>query len=83
MDSATKLSFRDVSEEVEKYTSGVISSSTVYCLLTRVTQEAIEEEKRQHKSWYKEGKIPPSGERKVTILYMEAESSRQSKRAEG
>ena len=31
VDSATKLSFRKVSEEVEKYTAGVISSSTVYC----------------------------------------------------
>jgi hypothetical protein len=73
VDSATKLSFRDVSEEVEKYTAGVISSSTVYCLLTRVTQGAIEAEKRQHKSWYKEGNIPPAGERKVSILYMEAD----------
>jgi hypothetical protein len=41
VDSATKLSFRKVSEEVEKYTAGVISASTVHCLLTRVTQDAI------------------------------------------
>ena len=70
MDSATKLSFRKVVEEVEKYTAGVISASTVHCLLTRVTQDAICEEKTQHESWYED--VPP-GERKVSILYMEAD----------
>ena len=39
VDSATKLSFRKVGEEVEKYTAGVISASKVHCLLTRVTQK--------------------------------------------
>jgi hypothetical protein len=73
VDSATKLSFRKVSEEVEKYTAGVISSSTVHCLLQRVTPDAIDEEKKRHKSWYKDGNIPPPGERKVSILYMEAD----------
>jgi len=51
VDSATKLSFRKVSEEVEKYTAGVISASTVHCILQRITQDAIDEEKKQHKSW--------------------------------
>ena len=73
MDSATKLSFRKVSKEVEKYTAGVISASTVHCLLTRVTQDAICEEEKQHESWYEDGVIPPPGERKVSILYMEAD----------
>jgi len=45
VDSATKLSFRKVCQEVEKYTAGVISSSTVHCLLQRVAQSAIDEEK--------------------------------------
>jgi hypothetical protein len=73
VDSTTKLSFRKVSDEVEKYTAGVISASTVHCLLQRVAQDAIDEEKKQHKSWYKDGNIPPPGERKVSILYMEAD----------
>lgn len=73
VDSATKLSFRKVSKEVEKYTAGVISASTVHCLLTRVTQDAICEEANQHDSWYEDGVIPPPGERKVSILYMEAD----------
>ena len=73
LDSATKLSFRKVSEEVEKYTAGVISASTVHCLLTRVTQDAISQEKKQHESWYEEDIIPSAGERKVSILYMEAD----------
>ena len=76
VDSATKLSFRKVGEEVEKYTAGVISSSTVHCLLTRVAQEAIDEEKKHHKSWYKDGNIPLPGERRVSILYMEADGLR-------
>ena len=41
--------------------------------MTRVTQDAIDEEKKQHKSWYGDGIIPPPGERKVSILYMEAD----------
>ena len=56
VDSSTKLSFRKVGEEVEKYTAGVISSS--------------DEEKRQHKLWYEDGLIPPSGRRKASILYI-------------
>ncbi len=77
VDSAVKMSFRDACVEAEKYTAGVISASTVHCLLTRVTKDAIEEEKKQHKSWYEDGSIPPPGERKVPIkvpiLYMEAD----------
>jgi hypothetical protein len=73
VDSATELSFRKVSAEVEKYTAGVISASTVHCLLQRVAQDAINEDKKQHESWYEEGIIPPSGERKTSILYMEAD----------
>ena len=41
--------------------------------MSRVTQDAICEDKKQHESWYKDGIIPPPGERKVPILYMEAD----------
>lgn len=73
VDSAVKMSFRDACMEAEKYTAGVISASTVHCLLTRVTKDAISKEKKQHESWYEDGSIPPPGERKVSILYMEAD----------
>ena len=73
VDSATKLSFRKVGEEVEKYTAGVISAPTVHRLLTRVSKDAINEDKKQHESWYDDCDIPPPGEGKVSILYMEAD----------
>jgi len=40
LDSATGNTFRRVSKEVEKYTAGVLSASTVHGLLQKVTQDA-------------------------------------------
>jgi hypothetical protein len=45
LDSATGNTFRKVSREVEKYTAGVLSASTVHGLLQRVTQDVIDKER--------------------------------------
>jgi hypothetical protein len=73
VESATGSTFRRVSREVEKYTAGVISASTVHRLLQEVTQDAIDSEKQEWKSCFEDGSIPPPGDRKVDVLYTEAD----------
>ena len=45
LESATGNTFRKVSREVDKYTAGVLSASTVQGLLQRVTQDVIDKER--------------------------------------
>ena len=56
VDSATGSTFRRVSGEVEKYTAGVLSASTVHGLLQRVSQDAIDKEKSDGVLKEREGK---------------------------
>jgi hypothetical protein len=73
VESATGSSFRRVSREVEKYTAGVLSASTVHGLLQRVTRDAIDKEKRDWHSCFADGSLSPPGERRVLVLYTEAD----------
>jgi hypothetical protein len=73
VDSATKLSFRNTAEEVDKYTLGVISASTVHRILQRVSQTTIDEDRRLHESWYEKGQVPLPPEKKKSLLFSEAD----------
>lgn len=73
VDSATNSTFRTVSREVEKYSAGVLSASTVHRLLQKVTGDAISAEKDTCKSCFEEGDLPPPGEGKAPVLYVEAD----------
>lgn len=73
VDSATGSTFRRVSREVEKYTAGVLSASTVHALLQRVTQDAIDKEKWDWHSCFESGILSPSGRGKAPVLYTEAD----------
>jgi len=73
VDSATGSTFRRVSREVEKYTAGVLSASTVHGLLQRVTQNAIDREKADWRSCFESGTLSPPGPGKIPVLYTEAD----------
>lgn len=73
VDSATKLSFRKASVEAEKYSAGVLSATTVHRLLQKVTQDATQEDKAEWHDCFEHGRLPPSGRRKVPVLYVEAD----------
>ena len=73
VDSATGSSFRRVSREVEKYTAGVLSASTVHGLLQRVCQDAIVMDKQNWRSCFEDGSLSPPGTRRVPVLYTEAD----------
>jgi hypothetical protein len=71
VDSSTRSTFRNVSRDVEKYTAGVLSASTVHRLLQRVVRDTISAEEREHESSFEHGKLPPSGEKKAPLLFVE------------
>jgi hypothetical protein len=73
LDSATGNTFRKVSREVEKYTAGVLSASTVHGLLQRVTQDVIDKERDDWHHCFEAGSLSPPGERKTPALYTEAD----------
>lgn len=73
VDSATGSTFRRVCREVEKYTAGVISAPTVHRLLQKVTQDAIERDRQDWKSCFEDGSLSPPGDRRVSVLYTEAD----------
>lgn len=70
LDSATGNTFRRVSREVEKYTAGVLSASTVHRLLQKITQDVIDKERDDWHHCFEAGSLSPPGERK---LYTEAD----------
>ena len=72
VDSATGSTFRRVSGEVEKYTAGVLSASTVHGLLQRVSQDAIDKEKSGWRSCFESGILSQPGPRGIPVLYTEA-----------
>jgi hypothetical protein len=73
VDSATKLSFRKASMEAEKYSAGVLSSTTVHRLVQKVSQDAMRTERAEWCDCFKDGSLPPPGRRKVPVLYTEAD----------
>jgi len=73
VDSATSNTFRRVSEEVDKYTAGVLSKSTIHRLLQRITQSAIDQEKEDWRSCFEDGSLSPPGQGKSSVLYTEAD----------
>ena len=73
VDSATGSTFRRVSREVQKYTAGVISAPTVHRLLQKVTHDAIEIDRQKWKSCFEDGSLSPPGDRRVDVLYTEAD----------
>ena len=73
VESATGSTFRRVSKEVEKYTAGVLCASAVHRLLQKVTQDAIDNKKDDWHSCFESGSLSPPGERKIPVLYTEAD----------
>ena len=73
VDSATKLSYRKASMEAEKYSAGVLSSTTIHRLLQKVTQDATQGERAEWQDCFDYGRLPPPGKRKVPVLYVEAD----------
>lgn len=72
---AARTQFREVSKTLEKLTAGVLSTMTIHRLLQRTAQSAIEEEEKEWQACFEEGKMPPSEDRKVSPLYIEADGT--------
>jgi hypothetical protein len=70
---ATTVPFRETSNILEGLTAGVLSSMTIHRLLQRVAQAAIEEESQAWRACFEEGRAPPSEDRRVPVLYVEAD----------
>ena len=73
VDSATGSTFRRVGREVQKYTAGIISASTVHRLLQKVAHDAIDRDRNEWKSCFEDGSLSPPGDRRVAVLYTEAD----------
>lgn len=73
VDSATRSTFRTVSQDVEKYTAGVLSASSVHRILQRVAEDAIAGGKEELENCFEKGDLPPPGDKKTTVLYVEAD----------
>lgn len=73
VDSATYLSFRKVGREAEKYSAGVLSATTIHRILQRVTQDVIAREKVECEACFEKGVMLPAGEKKISVLYAEAD----------
>ena len=83
VDSATKSTFRTVSREVEKYSAGVLSASSIHRILQRVSGDAISGEKQELEDCFEKGDLPPPGDRKTSVLYVEADGLRVRLQREG
>jgi len=73
VDSATYLSFRKVRREAEKYSAGVLSAATVHRILQKVSHDAITREKAEWEACFEKGILLPSGMKKASVLYGEAD----------
>jgi len=73
VDSATSNTFRRVIREVEKYTAGVLCTSTIHRLLQEITQDAVDKEKQDWHSCFENGSLSPPGKGKASVLYTEAD----------
>ena len=71
---ATETSFQKVSETMSGLVAGVLSDSTIHRLLQDIAQKAIDQEKKEHRDCFHEGKLPEPGDRQVSILHTEADS---------
>jgi len=70
---ATQTQFRQVSRTFEKLTGGVLSSSSIYRLLRKTANRAIEKEKADWQGLYERGEIPSGEDKKVPILFSEGD----------
>lgn len=66
---ATQTQFRQVSRTLEKFTCGVLSVSTIYRLLKKAANRAIEREKVDWQSLYERGEIISGEDKQVPILF--------------
>jgi hypothetical protein len=73
LDWASQLSFEQVGQMLEELTAGVLSTMTIHRALKKVAEEVIEEERRAWQGGYEEGKLGAGGERRVEVLYVEAD----------
>jgi len=70
---ATQDSFESVSKTMGDMLAGVLSDTTIHRILQEISQTAIESEKHEWNLWFNEGKILKGGDRKIPILYTEAD----------
>jgi hypothetical protein len=70
---ATEKSFNQVSKTLSKLTAAVLSTSTIYRLLRKTSQLAIDKEREDWQALYERGELPPSEERQVPILFSEGD----------
>ncbi len=72
---ATQKPFGQVSRTLEKLTAGILSASTIYRLLQKTSQVAIEREKEDWQALYERGQAPKGASRKVPILFSEGDGT--------
>jgi hypothetical protein len=58
---------------LEKLTAGVLSVVRIHGVVQKVTEEVIEEERQACRGAIEEGKLGVGGERRVQVLYGEAD----------
>ncbi len=73
VDLAAQTPFRQVNKTLENLIAGVLSASTIHRLVQRTAQAAIEKEKEDWQALFERGETPLGEERKVSILYSEAD----------
>lgn len=70
---ATQTQFRQVSRTLEKFTGGILSQSTIYRLLRRIANRAIEKEQVEWQDLYERGEIASGEDKQVPILFSEGD----------
>lgn len=75
VESAALSSFRDVSKAMVTLTAGVLSAASVHRLLRGVAKQALAQEEQVTKACFDEGKLAPSGSRRVKRLFIEGDGT--------
>jgi len=70
---AADVSFEKAAAHLRSLTGGVLSKSTVWRLLRRVGRAAQKAEEAVGRAVYERGYIPPPGEHRTRVLYVEAD----------
>ena len=71
---SAQMSFRPTGKTLEKLTAGILSAPTVYRLVARTAERAIEQEAKDWQAVFERGEIP-LGEKKVPLLFAEGDGT--------
>jgi hypothetical protein len=70
-----QVPFRSAGRTLEKLTAGVLSTPTVYRLVEKTAERALEEEEEDWQAVFERGAIPSGGKKKAPILFAEGDGT--------